>query len=215
MLVIDSARIADGICPYIKLQIPYSPLNGFAMAKFVHPRCNEIISIFGKTLTKNKRPVFLRPMKTKAIGLGLAFCLLAAASSFATNPIMGTWKLNEAKSKLTPGRSKNKTVVYQSSLFQVKITVDGVDPKGKPTHSEWIGRFDGKDCRVTGDPNSDTRSYMKIDDRTMEFVAKQNGKVVVTGRIVVSPDGKSRTVTTTGTTSKGKKFKNIAVYNKV
>jgi hypothetical protein len=155
-----------------------------------------------------------RPMKTKAIGLTLAFCSLAVASCFAANPLIGTWKLNEAKSKLTPGRGKNKIVVYQSTLFQVKITVDGVDSKGKPTHNEWIGRFDGTDYRVTGDPDSDARLYRKIDDRTMEFVARKNGKVIVTGRIVVSADGKSRTVTTSGTTPKGRKFKNIAVYDK-
>ena len=58
--------------------------------------------------------------------------------------------------------------------------------------------FDGKDYPVTGDPESDARSYRKIDDRTMEFWVKKGGKVMASGKIIVAPDGKSRTVTTTG-----------------
>ena len=153
-------------------------------------------------------------MKTKTIGLTLALCFLAGAVCFAANPQLGTWKLNEAKSKLGSGAGKNNTVVYQSNLFQTKVTIDGTDAKGKPTHNEWTGRFDGKDYPVTGDPMSDMRSYKKIDDRTMEFASKKGGKVTISGRIVVSADGKSRTVTATGTGMKGKKVKNVAVYDK-
>jgi len=127
---------------------------------------------------------------------------------------MGTWKLNEAKSKFGPGMAKNKTVVYQSAFFKVKVTVDGTDAKGKPAHNEWTGNFDGKDYPVTGDPTSDARAYKKIDDRTMELTVKKGGKVMTTGRIVVSADGKSRTVTTTGMNAKGKKVKNVAFYDK-
>jgi len=75
-------------------------------------------------------------------------------------------------------------------------------------------KFDGKDYPVTGDPTSDMRSYKRVNDRTLEFTARKNRKVMVTGRAVVSADGKSRTVTTSGTTPKGKKFKNTAVYDK-
>ncbi len=153
-------------------------------------------------------------MKTKTIGLTLALCFLAGAVCFAANPQMGTWKLNEAKSKLASGAGKNNTVVYQSNLFKTKVTIDGTDAKGKPTHNEWTGNFDGKDYAVTGDPTSDMRSYTKIDDRTMEFTSKKGGKVTINGRIIVSADGKSRTVTATGTGMKGKKVKNVAVYDK-
>ena len=67
---------------------------------------------------------------------------------------------------------------------------------------------------MTGDPNSDTRSYTKIDDHTLGLNVKKGGKVTTSGRIVVSPDGKSRTVTTRGTDSKGKKVNSIAVYDR-
>ncbi len=153
-------------------------------------------------------------MKTKTIGLTLAFCFLAGAACFAANPQMGSWKLNEAKSKLTPGVGKITMVVYKTMLGQVKATVDGTDDKGKPTHNEWTGKFDGKDYPVTGDPTSDARSYTKVNDRTMDFTVKKGGQVTVTGRIVVSADGKSRTVNTSGTDAKGKKFKNTTVYDK-
>ena len=153
-------------------------------------------------------------MKIRIIGLTLAFCFLSAVASFAADPQMGTWKLNEAKSKITPGTTKNTQVVYSSMFGQVKIKSDGIDANGKPIHVEWSGKFDGKDYPVAGDPNSDSRSYTKVNERTLTTANKKNGKVTVTGQIVVSADGKSRTVTVTGTTPKGKKFKNVAVYDK-
>jgi hypothetical protein len=153
-------------------------------------------------------------MKTRTIGLTLAFCFLAGAACFAADPQMGSWKLNEAKSKATPGMGKITMVTYKSMFGQVKVTVDGTDEKGKSAHNEWSGRFDGKDYPVTGDPNSDARSYTKVNDRTLNFTVKKGGKTTVTGQIVVAADGKSRTVTASGTNPKGKKFKNISVYDK-
>jgi hypothetical protein len=104
--------------------------------------------------------------------------------------------------------------VYEAAGDNLKATVDGVDGSGKPTHSEWTGKFDGKDYPVSGDPASDTRSLKKIDARTFDLTAKKDGKVTVTGRIVVSADGKSRTLTTNWTDSMGKKVKSTAVYDK-
>ncbi|HET9368396.1 MAG TPA: hypothetical protein VFO22_10020 [Candidatus Udaeobacter sp.] len=153
-------------------------------------------------------------MKTKTALVTLAFSLFAAAVCFGANPQMGTWKLNEKKSKLGNGMAKNSTVVYQSMVFKTKVTIDGTDPDGKPMHSEWSGKFDGKDYAVKGDPTSDMRSYRKVDDRTLEFTVKHHGKVVASGRIVVAPDGKSRTVNANGTDPHGKKFKTVAVYDK-
>ncbi len=153
-------------------------------------------------------------MKTKTIGLTLALCFLAGAACFAGNPQMGTWKLNEAKSKLVPGMTKNNTVVYEATGDNVKVTVDGTDKDGKPAHNDWTGKFDGKDYPVTGDPTSDMRSYKKVDARTLELTVKKDGKVTSSGRIVVSADGKSRTITISGTDAEGKKFKSKGAYDK-
>jgi hypothetical protein len=154
-------------------------------------------------------------MKTKTIVLTLVLCLVATAVGYAqTNSHMGTWKLNEAKSKFAPGASKNLTVVYEAAGDNVKVTVDGIDGAGQPTHNEWTGKFDGKDYPVTGDPTTDTRSYKMVNSRTLTLINKKGGKVTVTGKIVVAADGKTRTITTKGTDAQSKKFKNIAVYDK-
>jgi hypothetical protein len=143
----------------------------------------------------------------------LAVCVVAGMC-FAGDVNMGTWKLNESKSKFGPGAPKNITVVYQDAGDTVKVTIDGTDKDGKPTHNEWTGKFDGKDYAITGDPNSEARSFTKIDDHTLGFNAKKGGKVTTSGRIVVSTDGKSRTVTTSTTDSQGKKVSSTAVYDK-
>ena len=153
-------------------------------------------------------------MRTKTVGLTLALCVSGVALSFAADPEMGTWKLNEPKSKIAPGMPKNHTVVYEAAGDSVKITVDGTDKDGKATHSEWTGKFDGKDYPVTGDPTSDMRSYTKVEAHKLKFTVKQNGKAKATGRVVVSADAKIRTVTVNGIDAEGKKFKSVGVYDK-
>jgi len=153
-------------------------------------------------------------MKTRTIVLTLALCFVAAAVCFASDVQVGNWKLNEAKSKLAPGVPKNSTVVYEATGEDVKVTVDGTDKDGKATHNEWKGKVDGKDYPVTGDPNSDTRSLKKVDDHTLQLTAKKGGNVTITGQIAVSADGKTRTVTTSGTDAEGKKFTNVSVYDR-
>ncbi len=153
-------------------------------------------------------------MKTRTSVLTLALCFAAAAVCFASDAQMGTWKLNEAKSKLAPGLAKNTTVVVEAVGDDMKVTVDGIDRDGKPAHNEWTGKFDGKNYPVTGDPDSDARSYKKIDDRTLQLALKKGGKVTLNGQIVVSADGKTRTVSLSGTDAAGKKVKSTAVYDK-
>jgi hypothetical protein len=143
-------------------------------------------------------------MNSRIIILTLVICHVGLTLSFAQDPNMGTWKLNEAKSKLTRGAPKNTTVVYEPVGDNVKVTVDGVDASGKPTHNEWIGKFDGKDYPVTGDPNEDARSYTKIDDHTLGLNIRRSGKLAASGRIVISPNGKSRTVTMRGSDVRAK-----------
>ena len=94
------------------------------------------------------------------------------------------------------------------------MTSDGTAANGQPVHVEWSGKFDGKDYPVTGSPDSDARSYTKVNDRSLQFTAKKSSKVIATGQTVVSANGKSRTGSVAGTTANGKKLKNVAVYNK-
>jgi hypothetical protein len=154
-------------------------------------------------------------MKTKTLAVTLALCFATGTVCLAGDAWIGTWKLNEAKSKFTPGTSKNTMVVYKEAMGgKVKITADGIDAEGKPSHNEWTGMFDGKAYAVKGDPASDARSYTKVDDHTLGFKVMKDKNVTVNGKVALAKDGKSRTVTTTGTTAKGKKFKNTAVFDK-
>ena len=153
-------------------------------------------------------------MKLKVIVLTLAVLFAGVAVTAADDPNMGTWKLNEAKSKFGPGATKNHTVAYEAAGDMIKVIVDGTDGSGNATHNEWTGKFDGKYYAVTGDATSDMRKYRRINSRTLALTAKQGTKVTLTGRITVSRDGKTRTVTTTGTNAKGKRVTNTAVYDK-
>jgi hypothetical protein len=153
-------------------------------------------------------------MRLRTIGLTLALCLVAVAAALAADPNMGTWKLNEAKSKIAADAPKNNTVVYEAAGDSIKVTIDGTSGDGKAVHSEWTGKFDGKEYAVTGDPTSDMRSYTRVNANTLAFAGKMGGKVSLSGRIVVSADGKTRTVTAHATDAKGAKVTITALYDK-
>ena len=153
-------------------------------------------------------------MRTRTVLLTVAACFVGVAAALAADANVGTWKLNSAKSKFTPGAPKNDTVIVEVAGDNMKIAVDGTDGDGKPAHNMWTGKFDGKDYPVTGDPASDMRSYTKVNERALTLTQKKGGKVTATGRIVLSADGKSRTVTITGTDPQGKKIASTAVYDK-
>ena len=153
-------------------------------------------------------------MKARTVLASLAILIPVVALGGGLDVHIGTWKLNESKSKLAAGITKNDTVIYEMAGDDLVVTVDGVSSDGTPVHHVWTGKVDGKDYPVSGDPNGNARSYKKIDDRTLEFVGKRAGKVTVTGRVAQSADGKTRTVTTTGTDAKGKRVESTAVYDK-
>lgn len=152
----------------------------------------------------------------RALSVFTAVVLCCALNgALAADMFSGSWKLNVAKSKYDPGPPPKESVTKIEAVpGGLKFTVDGVDAQGKPTHFEWTTKFDGKDNPVKGDPNRDTAALKKIDDHTFEVVNKKDGKVTTTNRSVVSKDGKTRTVTATGTNAKGQKVNNVSVYEK-
>ena len=156
-------------------------------------------------------------MRTRTTLASLAVFFAGIALCLAADSQMGTWKLNEGMSKIAPGMPKNVTVVYAPMGDKVKVTVDGVDKDGNPTHNEWIGKFDGKFYAVTGDPMSDMRSYTVLSDSKMSIVVKKSGKMTLTGEVVLAPGGKSRTLTINAAhpdPTSGKRVASIAVYDK-
>lgn len=152
-------------------------------------------------------------MKTRIAVVAVALWFTGTAC-FADNPHMGTWKLNEAKSKLAPGLGKNTTVVYMEQGDKMKVTVEGVDKDGKPTHAVWVGKPDGKAYKTKGNLAWDAAAYKVVNDHTYEITTMKGGKVFTKGKSTVSADGKTRTVATEGTGADGKKFKNNAVFDK-
>jgi hypothetical protein len=153
-------------------------------------------------------------MKTRITAVVTALSFAATVACFAANPQMGTWKLNEAKSKLAPGMGKSTTVTYSEQGDKIKVTVDGVDKDGKPTQGVWVGKWDGKPYKATGNMAWDSAAYKVVNDYTNDITTMKDGKVMWTGHITVSKDGKSRTVTVNGTDANGKKFTSKSFYDK-
>ncbi len=79
-------------------------------------------------------------MKLKHLALALALCF--TGSAMAQSAQMGTWKINEAKSKVPTGYMKNSTVIYTMDGDKIKVTTDGIDGSGKPFQTTWTGKFD-------------------------------------------------------------------------
>jgi FlaG/FlaF family flagellin (archaellin) len=147
----------------------------------------------------------------------LTFLISAAAASLCLagdDAFMGTWKLNESKSKIPANTPHNNTVVYAQSGDEVTITGDGVDRAGKPVHQVWTGKFDGKDYPAKGAPTHDMRAYTKVDSNTLTYTLMKDGKNVGQGRVVVAADGKSRTVTETIPNADGKPVDGTYVFDK-
>jgi hypothetical protein len=153
-------------------------------------------------------------MKARMVAVTLGLCFAVAVVCLAADSNMGSWKLNEDKSTFSAGSPKSTMVVYEAAGDSVKVTIDGTSGDGTPTHTEWTGKYDGKDYPVTGDPNSGTRSYVKVNAHTLKFKLKTGDKVTLSGTIVTATDGKSRKVTASGTSPDGKKVSYTAVYDK-
>jgi hypothetical protein len=150
-----------------------------------------------------------------ALAVVSAFIVAAGAAVVAQTPIpgLGTWKLNVAKSKYSPGPApQSVTVTFSAAGQGVKAVVDGVAP-GTKVHWEYTANFDGKPYPVTGNGDGDM-VVMKRDADTIETAYTLKGKPTVVNRRVVSADGKTLTVTSTGTNAQGQKVNNVQVFER-
>jgi hypothetical protein len=150
-----------------------------------------------------------------ALVVGIVVLSSHPAVEAQRDELIGTWVLNVAKSSYSPGPAPKRQVsVYEAVGQGVKVSVTSTSADGKTTSYSFTANIDGKDVPVTGNPEWDTVAVRRTDDRTLEFTRKKTGKVVQTATLVLSKDGKSRTVTTTGVNGKGQKVKNVAVYER-
>lgn len=147
--------------------------------------------------------------------LAASLAVLAGAWAQASNPAVGTWKLNLAKSKFKPGPApKNITVKIEPAGEGLKVTAEIVDAEGKPMATEYTANYDGKDYPLKGSTVADTVTLKRIDARTSLRTDKRDGKVVQTFKRVMAKDGKSFTVTNTGKDAAGKPVHNVVVFEK-
>ena len=148
---------------------------------------------------------FAKLFGTLALGVAL----------WAADPVVGSWKLNVAKSKYSPGPApKSATITYEDTADGLKRTGETIDAEGKKTSFEYTAKYDGKDYPVTGSDVFDTISIKRINDHTVASTLKKAGKVVSTSRRVTSKDGKTMTLTINGTNAEGQKTHAVAVYDK-
>jgi hypothetical protein len=133
----------------------------------------------------------------------------------ASDPWMGAWNLNLAKSKFDPGPPpKSLAANFEPSedgFFRHTIYI--VDAQGRASHTETIAKADGQDYRTVGAQRLTTRAYKRIDDRTVEITVKTGGNVQ-TNRFVFSADGKTMTGTATGKDAQGQPVGTMQVLEK-
>jgi hypothetical protein len=127
----------------------------------------------------------------------------------------GTWKMNPAKSKYSPGPpAKSVTLTVEADENGIKINAEGTDSAGNPTHVQYAAKFNGQDSPVTGVPNADTVSVKRVDANTIQSTLKKGGEVVMTVTSTVSEDGQTRTSTFKGKDAQGHAVNNVVVYDK-
>ena len=150
------------------------------------------------------------------VGMTAVLIAAVALSAQSQESLFGTWKMDVAKSKYSPGPIP-KSNISKWEAFQggIKLTSDVVPAKGETQHWEVSGKFDGKDNPVKGNnPDADTFAFSKIDARTYEVVQKKGGKTTLTARIVVAADGKTRVTTISGSDAQGQTVNNTMFYEK-
>ena len=140
---------------------------------------------------------------------------IVSLSAQATDPRIGTWKLNVAKSQFSPGPpNQSLTVKVEASGQGEKVATDGVNADGTRTSTQYTANFDGKDYPLTGSQVADTVSLKRVDARTTERTDKKGGAVAQTLRRVVSQDGKTMTVTVKGKNAQGQDVNSTLVFEK-
>lgn len=157
---------------------------------------------------------------------GMGLCRLFAVMTIAgamvsptvfaqSDPLLGTWKLNLAKSKYSPGPApQSSTMHYEAEGAGFKDTVTGIDAQGRPTTSVFTMIYDGEFRPTTGVTGYDASAFTRIDDYTILYVRTLRGKVVASGTRVMSRDGKTLTFTGTGLNANGRRYDNVVVMEK-
>lgn len=154
-------------------------------------------------------------LRTALAGLALAALTLAPGTGVASDPSMGTWKLNVAKSKFSPGPApKSITTTFEPSGKGVKWSGVRVNEDGKSSRAEFTANYDRKDYPVKGSPTADAVALRRINNLTTERVNKKDGNVVSTEIREVAKNGKSYVTTVKGKTASGEPIDHRMVFDR-
>jgi len=154
-------------------------------------------------------------MQRRTLWWLLVLLTISIGLAAADNPLVGTWKINLAKSTFSPGPApKSSTVTFEPAGNGIKQSVNNVGAQGHSIIYSVTYEFDGKDYPVIGDPARDVVAWTRIDAHTLEATNKKDGKITTRQKRVIAADGKSFTLTTTGTNPQGQTVKNVEFYEK-
>ena len=150
---------------------------------------------------------------TLAPAILIAGLLLSVAA--AEDQHSGTWKMNPAKSKYSPGPTpRNVTVKVHCDENGIEIDAEGTNQDGTPTHVKYSAKFDGKEYPITG-TYADTVSVKRIEGNAIQSTLRnKDGQLMLIVITTVSTDGKTRTSTFKGTAGQGHDIENIVLYDK-
>ena len=138
-----------------------------------------------------------------------------AAVVWAADPLVGTWKLNLAKSKFSPGPApKDETRVYESQGEGIKVTVITLAADGHSTTVHIAANYDGKDYPVTGSSVYDAIALKRINQQIAEGILMHGSNPVATSRREISVDGRTLTIIYKTAGNQDRPIDNRAVYDK-
>jgi hypothetical protein len=166
-------------------------------------------------LTNNKGTFMNKILCSLFFGSLIAIGGAALAAGGPADPVIGTWKLNVAKSTSGSGPATgSETRTYSQGKQGISVVINTVAADGKATTSKTTYHLDGKDYPVTGNADFDSLAGKQTDANTADFTLSKAGKAVGTINRAVSKDGKTLTVTTEVTDAKGVKTKSVGSYDK-
>lgn len=150
------------------------------------------------------------------LGAVLSVTSIALAAGHRSDPVVGTWKLNAARSKFISGPTlrSDQRIYEESSDGRMKVTLRSITGDGKETTLTRTFRQDGKDYPVNDSSGVDSISETRVDDLTATYVEKKAGKAMLTGRRVLSKDGKILTVSEAGADGAGGRIRRTLVYDR-
>jgi len=132
-----------------------------------------------------------------------------------SDPGVGTWVLNVAKSSFKPGPApQSETRTYEATPDGIRLTVQQVGGNGTAITETSTYKLDGKPYALTGNPNIDALEITRVDARETRSNEMRNGKVIGHLTRIVSKDGKSLTITVTIRTVSGQTEHAVRVYDR-